>query len=138
VKATNLGEVLLMVLTLAIKLPVPSFQTLQPLWSKAVHPFGNPAYHDELGISCSPDKSVKSPFLTASFPFSSFGFSDQAVNAEAMKTVSVRIFEFIVEGFILIKLQNKLPQSTDIIAKSKHSSANNFLMRNALGAGEKV
>jgi hypothetical protein len=109
-------------------LPVPSFQTLQPSLSKADHPFGNPAYH-ELGISCSPDKSVKSPFFTTSFPFSTLGFSDQAVNATAMKTVSVRTFEFIMEGFILTKLQNKPPQSTDIIAKSKHSSANDFLSR---------
>jgi hypothetical protein len=94
-----------------------------------------------LGISCSPDKSVKSPFFTTSFPFSTLGFSDQAVNATAMKTVSVRTFEFIMEGFILTKLQNKLPQSTDIIAKSKHSSANDFFeeknfgyRRNGLGA----
>jgi hypothetical protein len=43
-----------------------------------------------------------------------------------MKTVSVRTFEFIIEIFMLTKLQNKLPQSTDIIAKSKHSSANDF------------
>ena len=31
-----------------------------------------------------------------------------------------------MEIFMLTKLQNKLPQSTDIIAKSKHSSANDF------------
>jgi hypothetical protein len=31
-----------------------------------------------------------------------------------------------MEMFMLTKLQNKLPQSTDIIAKSKHSSAKFF------------
>jgi len=41
-----------------------------------------------------------------------------------------------MEGFILRKLQNKLPQSTDIIAKSKHSSANDFLRRKTLYAEE--
>jgi len=69
-------------------------------------------------------------------PFSSFGFSDQAVKATAIKTVIVRTFEFIIENFIISKLQNKLPQSTDIIAKSKHSSANDFLRRKTLRGEE--
>jgi len=37
---------------------------------------------------------------------------------------------------MLTKLQNKLPQSTDIIAKSKHSCANDFLRRTSLGVEE--
>jgi hypothetical protein len=40
-----------------------------------------------------------------------------------------------MEGFILRKLQNKLPQSTDIIAKSKHSSANDFFEEKNFGRG---
>jgi hypothetical protein len=40
-----------------------------------------------------------------------------------------------MERFILTKLQNKLAQSTDIIAKSKHSSANDFFEEKNFGRG---
>jgi len=43
-----------------------------------------------------------------------------------------------MEIFMLTKLQNKLPQSTDIIAKSKHSYANDFFRIKTLGGEEQV
>jgi len=42
-----------------------------------------------------------------------------------------------MEIFMLTKLQNKLPQSTDIIAKSKHSSANDFFEEQLLLASNR-
>jgi len=43
-----------------------------------------------------------------------------------------------MEIFMLTKLQNKLPQSTDIIAKSKHSSANDFFEEQLRVASNKI